>query len=199
MGIFSFQGGLPRPRPLGVFDARNDPKTGPGAVGPWSGMGPKGGSSRSLFESGHKKTVLSSSSAARTITTSCVQELIWLSFSWTICLNTSSMLLGNRWVTPCDFACWPPLFWGGQISSKFHLARFRSPNGTGSNDCWSWHEFIYLNPPTLANFSPLGLFLDFLVVKGLKFQTLGGFRYIFWGRSKLGMSAAKTLRYIPII
>ena len=28
---------------------KNDPKTGPGAVGPWSGMGPKGGSPR------HKK------------------------------------------------------------------------------------------------------------------------------------------------
>ena len=31
MGIFSFQGGLLRPRPLAV-DARNDPKTGPGQL-----------------------------------------------------------------------------------------------------------------------------------------------------------------------
>ena len=33
--------------------------------------------------------------------------------------------------------------------------------------------YIYLYPPRVSNFSPPGLFL---VVKGLKFQTLGGFR-----------------------
>ena len=32
---------------------------------------------------------------------------------------------------------------------------------------------IYLDPPRVSNFSPQ---VGFLVVKGLKFQTLGGFR-----------------------
>ena len=36
----------------------------------------------------------------------------------------------------------------------------------------SIYIYIYLDPPRVSNFSPTGLFL---VVKGLKFQTLGGF------------------------
>ena len=65
----------------------------------------------------------------------------------------------HRWLHMCDLS---PL-WGGGWG--------------GTRGAWIIYV-LYLDPPRVSNFSPP---VCFLVGKGLKFQTLGGFRYITFG------------------
>ena len=71
------------------------------------------------------------------------------------------------WVLCAFFLCWKSGFL--QMGRSIWASGSRSLGIHGSKP----GLYIYLYPPRVSKFSPPGLFL---VVKGLKFQTLGGFR-----------------------